>query len=165
MTTTPSTGSSEATPVWRNTTTTTSAAIRVVGGTREPDLPVPVEASYRRGCHSRSTSGLATSWSRDSKCSPEMSPRALPHLHDVKFVQIGDNFAILPSSRGHGLGTKLMNAILTHARSHQIKSLHTTYPSWCPDWTTFYSRFHFQVVPSNSSNPLTDLASVTLELT
>ncbi|HVX83594.1 MAG TPA: GNAT family N-acetyltransferase [Phycisphaerae bacterium] len=74
-----------------------------------------------------------------------------------------DHFVVLPSFRGHGLGSKLMHAILDHARSLSIRTLQADIPGWCPEWRAFYSRFGF-VFTKPASDDLTNTTPVELHL-
>jgi GNAT superfamily N-acetyltransferase len=74
-----------------------------------------------------------------------------------------NHFVILPAFRGHGLGSKLMRAVLDHARSLSIRTVQADIPGWCPEWRAFYSRFGF-VFTRPASDALTSTTPVELHL-
>ncbi len=75
-----------------------------------------------------------------------------------------DHFVVSPEFRGHGLGTRLMNVLLDHAKSLSIRTLRATIPGWCPEWRAFYSRFGFVFTDPTTANSMSDETPMELHL-
>jgi GNAT superfamily N-acetyltransferase len=75
-----------------------------------------------------------------------------------------DQFAVSPRFRSHGVGSRLMNAVLTDAREHGAPIIRAHILPWCPDWRAFYKRFKFEYLDPAAENATTDTTPVELKL-
>jgi carbonic anhydrase len=75
-----------------------------------------------------------------------------------------DQFAVSPRFRSHGVGSRLMNAVLADARAHGSPAIRAHILPWCPDWRAFYRRFKFQYLDPAGENATTDMTPVELKL-
>jgi GNAT superfamily N-acetyltransferase len=79
-------------------------------------------------------------------------------------VAVIDHFAVSPRFRSHGVGSRLMNAVLTNARAHNAPAIRAHIPPSCPDWRDFYKRFKFEYLDLAAKNTTSDTTPVELKI-
>jgi GNAT superfamily N-acetyltransferase len=73
-----------------------------------------------------------------------------------------EQFAVSPRARGHGLGSRMMKAVIDHARGLGLTRIRAEAPGWCPDWRAFYTRLGFTYLTQGS---MSEMATVERILT
>ena len=74
------------------------------------------------------------------------------------------HFVVLPQYRGHGLGGKLLEAVIEQGRVMGVRKIVSEAPAWCPDWRAFYTRHGFVYKDRASAGSETEMTPVELAL-
>jgi len=83
---------------------------------------------------------------------------AIEKRGDVLHVE---HFVVSPEYRGHGLGGKLMRAVVEKGRKMGVRKIVSEAPGWCPEWRAFYTRHGFVYTQDASA---TEMVPVEREL-
>jgi len=86
---------------------------------------------------------------------------AFEQREDVLHVE---HFVVSPQYRGHGLGGKLLRAVVEQGRARGVSKIVSEAPAWCPDWRAFYTRHGFVYTDKASAGSMTKMTPVELAL-